>query len=353
MPIGLSIILCCHNSADRLPQTLAHLSAQRVPEDVRWEVIVIDNASTDQTAMVAQSVWPSNHAANLRVVHEPKLGLSFARTRGVEESAYDFVGFVDDDNWLSPDWVQTALKVLSRNPQIGACGGFIEAIYEATPPSWFELHKGGYAPGAQGQEEGGDVTWRGFLMGAGLLMRKNIWEQIWSLGFRQLLVDRQGSGLTAGGDHEICLAIRLAGWRLWYEPQLHLGHFLPAKRLDWALLRKQARGAGMCEAGLDPYWFTIRDETVSHTTFGRVAQHLKESWLFQILISLGHLARHPLKLAQSKFCLFEGDHQVVWLEREIGRLQGLLERRHSYHANLRSIRRAAWRNTASFQEPLP
>src|ERR1700719_3404911 len=82
-PLGVSIVVCCFNSASRLSeafaQTLAHLAAQETTAETRWEVIVVDNASTDDTAQVAQKSWPRQLEDSLQVVGEPRLGLSYAR----------------------------------------------------------------------------------------------------------------------------------------------------------------------------------------------------------------------------------------------------------------------------------
>jgi GT2 family glycosyltransferase len=54
-PAGVSVVVCCHNSASRLPTTLHHLAAQEVPRDLGWEVIVVDNASTDRPFVLCRS----------------------------------------------------------------------------------------------------------------------------------------------------------------------------------------------------------------------------------------------------------------------------------------------------------
>lgn len=104
-PLSVSIVICCHNSAKRLPDTLKHLLIQEVPDNLQWEVIVVDNVSTDNTAQVARSLWPDDAPAPLQVVSEPEPGLSNARKRGFMEAKYELVSFVDDENWLAPDWV--------------------------------------------------------------------------------------------------------------------------------------------------------------------------------------------------------------------------------------------------------
>jgi hypothetical protein len=250
---------------------------------------------------------------------------------------------VDDDNWLFPEWVNTVAEVMSQHPDVGACGGLIEAVCESTPPSWFERFKSCYAPGSQGQEEGGDVTWRGFLMGAGLTIRKSSWEPLKEKGFKFLLSDRKGKSLSAGGDHELCLALCLAGWRLWYEPRLRLQHFLPATRLDWHFLRRQTRGAGMCEAGLAPYRFALQPVGQESNLIKRGLRRMRERWLWQTLRSIRYLVRQPMKLILSSRYTFEGDPNILWVEQQIGLFWGLIDMRKTYNSNVRDIRNASWR----------
>lgn len=342
-PEGVSVVVCCHDSARLLPETLAHLAAQGPAGGVPWEVVVVDNASADATARVARECWPKDAPAPLRVVHEPRLGLSHARRRGFEEARYEFVCFVDDDNWVGPGWVRLTFELMAARPEVGACGGFIEEACEATPPWWFERYKGAYAPGAQGPEGGGDVTARRCLMGAGLTVRKSAWRRLAGEGFDFQLVDRQGKRLTAGGDHELCFALCLAGWRLWYEPRLRLRHFLPAARLRWPLFRRQARGAGLCEAGFEPYRFALDGRRG-----GREARRapLAQRWHWRTLVALRYLLRRPFRLLLSPVCAFEGDYHIIWVERQIGRFRGMLERRRTYDQSVRAVREAAWRRPA-------
>ncbi|MCY7278070.1 MAG: glycosyltransferase family 2 protein, partial [Phormidesmis sp. CAN_BIN44] len=128
---GISIVICCYNSAQRLPETLAHLAAQAIPSTVPWEIIIIDNASTDNTADVARASWLSTSSAPLHIIHEPQQGLSYARLRGFCESTYDVISFVDDDNWVCPEWVQTVSEIMTQHPHVGACGGCSEAVLDS------------------------------------------------------------------------------------------------------------------------------------------------------------------------------------------------------------------------------
>ncbi|MEW6736711.1 MAG: glycosyltransferase [Acidobacteriota bacterium] len=336
---GVSVVICCYNSAARLPKTLVHLAAQQVDADITWEVIVIDNASTDNTAKVAEASWPQDSPAPLRVVYESQQGLSHARRRGFAEAKYEIVSMVDDDNWVCPVWVQVIAELMAEHPEVGACGGINEAVCEITPPGWFEELKGMYAVGPQGQARGDVTISRGLLWGAGMSVRKSAWRQLIDNGFHSLAVDRQGASLLSGGDTELCLALRLAGWHLWFEPRLHLYHFLPQGRLNWVYLRRLYHGSGASTVGHDPYYFAMKQE---RTGLLKLARRVRESWFWQLIIMLKELLIRPLKLLQSFYSVREGDNAVLDIESRLGRLSALLAKRNTYTQSVQEVRNACW-----------
>lgn len=331
MSDGVSIVVCCYNSARLLPDTLRHLSAQQVAPGRSVEVIVVDNASTDTTAAVAHERWPSECGINLRVVMEPELGLSNARRRGFAEAQYETVCFVDDDNRLDSNWVEIASVVMAQHPEVGACGGQIEADCEIAPPTWFAEFQNYYAVGAQ-SESAGDITdTRGYLWGAGLCLRRRAWKQVLETGFDFLLSDRKGGGLSAGGDAEMCYALRLNGWRLWYEPRLRMSHFITRERLTWSYLRRVSRGFGAATAGIDAYELAIKAGPLSRS--GSV----RRSWGWQTLATIKALVRKPVSLLRAPLSSMEGDADVIEIETLWGRLGALLKNRRNYLSNLRDV----------------
>lgn len=341
--MGVSVIICCHNSAERLPQTLAHIAAQEVTNGRPWEVIVVDNGSTDDTGQVAQALWPPDPPAPLRVVHEHLPGLTHARHRGLIEAKYAVVCLVDDDNWLSPDWVQVTAEIMLEHPNVGACGGFGEAVCEVSAPAWFEQIQLAYAVGPQGERPGDVTETRGALWGAGLAIRKSAWHDLVSSGFQSLLLDRRGTTLGGHGDTELCFALRLAGWRLWYEPRLRFRHFIPANRLSWDYLRRKQRGGGEAAVGLDPYYFVMKP---NRRGLLLIVRHLRQTWQWQALAELARLVGKPRKLLWLFLRPEEGDQDILAIEQRIGRFLGLLQNRKVYSANFRSVRDAVWRRNS-------
>ncbi|MEL7356071.1 MAG: glycosyltransferase [Cyanobacteria bacterium J06560_6] len=351
MSMGVSIIICCHNSAKELPQTLTHLAAQAVDSDVDWEVIVIDNASSDDTAKAATSLWPQDAITPMRVVSEPKLGIINARYRGIAEARYEILSFIDDDNWVCPTWVQTVSDVMSEHPEVGACGSKNIPEFEGEKPWWFDLSGKSYAVGSQGPESGGDVTWtEACLVGAGLSLRKTAAQQLIEAGFQSLLVGCKGKALNRGEDTEICFALVLAGWHLWYEPRLQLKHFLTADRLHWKYLRRLRRGGGRATLGFDPYRLVFEEcehkHDISfwwHTKSSETRQPDRRIWQQQLFSAFKDLLRHPLTLVSSLIQPMEGDIRALKTETRIGRFLELLQSRETYDINIQTVKSAAWR----------
>ena len=149
--IGVSVAICCHNSAHVLPETLAHLKKQHGEPDLRWELMVIDNASEDDTTRAAHSHWKENAPAPIRVLHEPRLSLCYARERPFEEARYEVVTFIDDDNWISADWLKIVREIMSGNPEVGAIGSTNRAIADVTSPGWFSRYSEFYAAWASAE----------------------------------------------------------------------------------------------------------------------------------------------------------------------------------------------------------
>jgi glycosyltransferase involved in cell wall biosynthesis len=251
---GVSVVVCCHNSAQRLPQVITHLAAQETPAELAWEVVVVDNSSTDETSALARRMWAqTRRPEELRVEHEARPGLSYARRTGICRSRYSCIVLCDDDNLLDADYITTAFRVLEEYPGVGAAGGQARPVADAPLPDWFHERAWSFAVGRQARASG-DVTFsRGFLWGAGLVLRAAPIRHLYATGWVPLLHDRRGSELAAGGDSEICKWYIAGGWRLRYDDRLTLGHYIPSARLTEAYVKEQDAGIIASQRVLSAY----------------------------------------------------------------------------------------------------
>ena len=256
---GVSIIVCCYNSALRLPETLRHLALQEVTSDIIWEVIVVNNASTDDTSVVATNEWGKYSCnADFKVIEQPIQGLSAARKMGVEQAAYEYIIFCDDDNWLAPNYVQLAFDVIHFDPEIGVLGGQTEVVSTTQPPDWFEDVKGNYAVGKQNNASG-DITSRGYVWGAGFVLKKNILMKCYELGLVSLLSDRKANELNSGNDTEICQWFIMSGYKLYYDERLKIKHFIPEVRLKQDYFKKMLKGHETAQKVINILFFSLKE----------------------------------------------------------------------------------------------
>ena len=115
----ISLIICAHNEELWLRMCLAHALQNKIPE--LFEVIVIDNASTDKTAEIAQSfvsVFPF-----VRVVREEEKGLTKARARGLKEASGDILCYIDADTRMPPLWLKKVQTAFAKNPKLVGLSG--------------------------------------------------------------------------------------------------------------------------------------------------------------------------------------------------------------------------------------
>ena len=258
---GVSIIICCHNGAERLPETIRHIARQRVPAHIPWELLIIDNGSADDTALVARKEWQKHRVDTyIRIVRESTLGLSYARARGFREARYEYMVMCDDDNWLEEKYVATVYQILSENTNIGAVGGLGKLIYEIEPPSKELSYI--FAAGPQAARTGKVAENK--VYGAGCAVRHSAYQKLIGSGFKSLLTDRKGAELSSGGDYELCLAIAILGYDIWYDDRLRFTHYITRERLTWAYFVRYAYESSQCFNVITSYKLVAANARMVH-----------------------------------------------------------------------------------------
>lgn len=231
MQDGISVIVCTYNGATRIGKTLEHLAEQRVSAGIPWEVVVVNNASTDHTGNIIADFRKVFNESGIDFIieSERRTGKIHALTHGISKIRYSNFIICDDDNRLAHDYVEKMYQRLNSDEKIGAVGGQSDPVAEQEIPSWFWKTAGDYAVGRQGTHTG-DITPRGYLWGAGLGSKTRLFHEMY-LDFPSLLTGRKESSLLAGEDGEYCIRLVARGYRLFYDEDLHFEHYIPAHRL--------------------------------------------------------------------------------------------------------------------------
>ncbi|MCG8365582.1 MAG: hormogonium polysaccharide biosynthesis glycosyltransferase HpsE [Pseudanabaenales cyanobacterium] len=243
--LDFTVAICTFNGEDRLPGVLECLRWQLNTEDIAWEVLVIDNNSTDGVAQVVQDFqqkWPSH--CKLRYDFEPKQGAGFARHRAVQLARSPLIGFLDDDNLPSMIWVLAAYEFGQAHPEVGVYGSRIRGDFEINPPENFDR----IAPLLALTERGSTAHCyhprkKVLPPGAGMVVRRQAWLD--NVPENGVLSGRTGKSMLTGEDLEAVLHIQGAGWEVWYNPSMRLYHCIPGKRLKRDYLLSLCRGIGL------------------------------------------------------------------------------------------------------------
>ncbi|MDF5727008.1 MAG: hormogonium polysaccharide biosynthesis glycosyltransferase HpsE [Rhizonema sp. PD38] len=244
--LDITVAIPTYNGEERLPKVLEGLRSQIGVEHLKWEIIIVDNNSTDDTAKLIHS-YQASWDDEFPLMHflESEQGAAFARLRAVREAKGEYIVFLDDDNLPAPDLLKESYIFGKQHPQAGAWSGQIHGDYQVNPPKNFERIQAFLAIREHGNKP--------FLFApdnlilppaACLVVRKQAWNE--NVPTRPTLTGKLPGVLVQGDDYEPLLYIHKAGWQIWYNPSMHTYHQIPNWRLEKDYLLKLARGCGLC-----------------------------------------------------------------------------------------------------------
>jgi glycosyltransferase involved in cell wall biosynthesis len=246
---GITIIIPTHNGQKVIEMALEGIFKQS--NHIPIEVIIINNNSTDRTIELAHAFWQKNKRVNLdfKILNEENPGKFNAQHLGILSSNYNVVLICDDDNILNKQYCQIALDWFNKNPEIAAIGGAGIPLFESKEPPWFKTYHEFYAVGSQGAFAGDITNQKGCLYGAGMVIRKDIYLDLFKRGFEPIFTSRKGKNLASGSeDTELCYAFRLMGYKIFYDDALTFQHFIDKRKLTKAyvlnLVLSQAKASG-------------------------------------------------------------------------------------------------------------
>lgn len=240
-----TVAIPTYNGAHRLPRLLDALRRQRVPPGVAWEIIVVDNNSTDATAAVVAHYQQSQPiAVPLHYVTEARQGAAYGRQRAVEVAMGEWVGFLDDDTIPHESWVAAALEFGRDRGAVGAIASQIHGCYEVPPPPGFERIKAFLAIQERGNEpKRFEPAQRLLPPSAGLVVRRQAWLD--SVPRDLILGGRTATSMLTSEDLETLIYLQRRGWEVWYGPSLEIEHQIPASRMTREYLIPFFRGIGL------------------------------------------------------------------------------------------------------------
>ncbi|AFY76235.1 MAG: glycosyltransferase family 2 protein [Hydrococcus sp. C42_A2020_068] len=238
----IAAIICTHNRENYLGAAIDSLLAQECND---FEVLVVDNGSTDRTKEVIESRL--SHP-RLKYVYEPVLGLSVARNTGARETSAPILAYLDDDAEASSQWLRVLIEAYHSNEKLAIAGGKVTLIWSGgiIPPKWISPDM---AAGLGAYDLGDRVVYidKPSLTPRGLnySLRRTFLEQ---MGGFDANLGRIGKKLLSNEELYMTELALQHGWQVAYLPDALVAHNVAPERLkpDWFWQRSWWQGVSEC-----------------------------------------------------------------------------------------------------------
>lgn len=238
----MSVIVSTRNRADQLGLCLDALICQQDLTQEAYEVIVVDNGSSDRTRQVVEAARQQSN--RIRYVREERLGLSIARNTGVAQAGGEIICFIDDDAIPAPGCIAAIFSSFD-DPRVACVGGKIVASWpDGAVPDWFTPR---YAHVVAQTSFGETARWlkkNEFPFGANISFRKEILQRLG--GFDENL-GKRGENNIWGEEIDLCQRLQEDGLGFFYNPQATVSHIVGPNRATRRYFVDTIFGKGVTE----------------------------------------------------------------------------------------------------------
>jgi len=250
--LDVTVLVATYNRAAFLDRTLASIRELALAPGRTWEVIVVDNNSTDGTRGVVERHAPG-FPVPLRYLFEARQGRSSALNAGIAAAGSAVIAMTDDDVQVEAGWLEAACDALLSGTGMAYAGGPVRPMWETAPPLWLDLTRGDLWGTIAIQDHGADPfvyeERRKVPLGANMAARRELFD---TAGPFRVDLGRTSGRLLLGQEvPELLLRARAAGLRGCYVPAMQVRHHIPAARLTRRYFRRWWFGKGVSRAALE------------------------------------------------------------------------------------------------------
>jgi len=234
---NISVAICTRNRCGLLAKTLDRLAQAERPISGAWDILVVNNACTDNTRALVASFLDR---LPLRETYEPRVGLSHARNRALGETKGSHIAFIDDDVLVGEGWLTAQLDLAKRHPEASVFAGPVQPYFPVLPDpdvmKAFPFLRKGFCEVVHEQSEG--------------LLPDDLMPAGANMAFRRSAIDglrfNTRLGLTDGflgghEDHEFLRCVFARGDPAIWSPQLQVQHYVDVGRMNVRYLAKNER----------------------------------------------------------------------------------------------------------------
>ncbi len=240
----LTVVVATYNRSESLIRCLSSFCEQSSPR-AEWEVVVVNNNSTDDTEERFAQFVAENPDLPVRMVREERQGLSHARNCGMEAAKSPYIAIIDDDETVNVDFVRGYIEFFDAHPTVVAAGGRIVPCYEQGRPSWISPYT--ERPIANPLDLGDEVRafGRGRCPGGGnMAVRRTAIERF---GAFDPSLGRTGKRLIGGEETDFFNRLARSGEPFYYVPQSIIYHHIAPEKLTHDYFTRLSHAIGVSE----------------------------------------------------------------------------------------------------------
>lgn len=240
----ISVIICSYNRARYIREALESLYRQQISKDL-FEVIVVDNNSTDQTDEVCHTFLKNHPDMNAQYLKEPQQGSSFARNTGAKAAKGNFFVFMDDDALADSYFISGYIKLFKEIPDAVGAGGRIIPRYIPNEPVWMSYYVSSlvgnfdYSPIRCAFKHGK------YPLESNMAVRADAFIRI--SGFNTNLPGVKGTMRIGGEGKDFFYRLTASGEKIYYDPNIRVHHVVETSKLTRDYMYRVASGIGRGE----------------------------------------------------------------------------------------------------------
>lgn len=339
----ITLLICTYNGSRTIQRALEAIFNQTDVSNELFEVLVVDNASTDNTSQLATENIQRLGLSG-EVLKESKPGKINAFLTGINAAKSELVSIVDDDNFIEPGFIRHTLEIFDHYPHVGMTGSINRISADQDLPYWFSWTNGRYACGrpsmtdiVQNPSDSNIVIAKtAVISGAGSTFRIKPILNCLSRGYCFFNDTQRGKKMKiTGEDSELCWLIRSLGWQFASDSRIQLRHAIKKERLELKQFEVLCKTIGAGSIGIDPFLFTHK-HSGGHWSF-------KWTWQWQLISKIKRYINFQLISITSRGA---DDKQKFrnWRDRIecVGAIQRILAERSNYTQHIRQVASGNW-----------
>ncbi len=242
--LKLSVIICTYNREKYLPLAIEALLKQKCINLSDFEIIIVNNNSTDNTENIALSEQKKSKEINIIYVTEQKQGLSNARNKGIEVANGTLLAFLDDDAFACENYIQRVFDFFEKYKDAKAVGGRILLHFEVQKPDWYTNYLGSLLGYFNPWNELRVFNKKQYPRGSNMVYKRELFDKYG--GFNPEL-GRKGESMLGSEEKEMFQRIYSGNEKIYYYPDAIIEHIVPVERTLTPFIKTQSIAVGKSE----------------------------------------------------------------------------------------------------------